>query len=201
MRSPAPARERVRGQRPYERKAREIIQSIRLTEAYPGTAGKQAIMESYLNNNFYGNRSYGVAAAAQSYWKKDLKDLTLAQYALLAGIPKSPTDYDLVQNAVEEEYTDENGKVQTRLVVPQNAQVVRRRNQILELMKTRTDLLAAARTRTRTSRRPRSSPSSSPSRARTRGARRTSCGRCARSSASCCAASPSARRSTPAATR
>ena len=124
----------------YERKAREIIQSIRLTEAYPGTAGKQAIMESYLNNNYYGNRSYGVAAAAQSYWKKDLKDLTLAQYALLAGIPKSPTAYDLVQNATEEEYTDENGKVQTRLVVPQNAQVVRRRDQILELMKTRSDL-------------------------------------------------------------
>ena len=124
----------------YERKAREIIQSIRLTEAYPGTAGKQAIMESYLNNNYYGNRSYGVAAAAQSYWKKDLRDLTLAQYALLAGIPKSPTAYDLVQNATEEEYTDQNGKVQTHLVVPQTAQVVRRRDQILELMKTRSDL-------------------------------------------------------------
>ena len=64
-------------------------------------------MESYLNNNYYGNRSYGVAAAAQSYWKKDLKDLTLAQYAILAGIPKSPTAYDLVQNAIEEEYTDD----------------------------------------------------------------------------------------------
>ena len=48
-------------------------------------------MQSYLNNNYYGNRSYGVAAAAQGYWRKDLKDLTLAQYALLAGIPKSPT--------------------------------------------------------------------------------------------------------------
>ncbi len=76
-------------------------------------------MESYLNNNYYGNRSYGVAAAAQSYWKKDLSELTLAQYALLAGIPKSPTTYDLVQNAVEEEYEDENGKEQARLVVPQ----------------------------------------------------------------------------------
>jgi membrane peptidoglycan carboxypeptidase len=124
----------------YQRKLREIIQSIRLTDAYPGREGKQLIMESYLNNNYYGNRSYGVAAAAQSYWKKDLKDLTLAQYALLAGIPKSPSAYDLVQNATEEEYTDENGKVQTRLVVPQDTQVVRRRNQILELMKTRSDL-------------------------------------------------------------
>ena len=130
----------------YQKKLREIIQSIRLTEAYPGREGKQLIMESYLNNNFYGNRSYGVAAAAQGYWKKDLKDLTLAQYAILAGIPKSPTAYDLVQNASEEEYTDDNGKVQTRLVVPQNAQVVRRRNQILELMKTRSDLTSGTYT-------------------------------------------------------
>jgi penicillin-binding protein 1A len=97
-------------------------------------------MEAYLNNNYYGNRSYGVAAAAQSYWKKDLKDLTLAQYALLAGIPKSPTAYDLVQNAVEEEYTDDSGKLQTRLVVPPTTQVVRRRDQILELMKSRMSL-------------------------------------------------------------
>ena len=121
----------------YQRKLREIIQSIRLTEAYPGEPGKQLIMEAYLNNNYYGNRSYGVAAAAQSYWKKDLKDLTLAQYALLAGIPKSPTAYDLIQNAVEEEVKDDNGKVQTRLVVPPTTQVVRRRDQILELMKSR----------------------------------------------------------------
>ena len=98
----------------YQKKLSEIIQSVRLTEAYPGQDGKQAIMESYLNNNFYGNRSYGVAAAAQSYWKKDLKDLTLAQYAILAGIPKSPTAYDLVQNATEEKYTDEKGKDLTR---------------------------------------------------------------------------------------
>ncbi len=48
----------------YQRKLREIIQSIRLTEAYPGEDGKRLIMQSYLNNNYYGNRSYGVAAAA-----------------------------------------------------------------------------------------------------------------------------------------
>ena len=124
----------------YQRKLREIIQSIRLTEAYPGEPGKKLIIESYLNNNYYGNRSYGVAAAATSYWKEDLKDLTLAQYALLAGIPKSPSNYDLVQNAVEEEYKDEHGKTQTRLVVPPTKQVVVRRNQILELMKERTPL-------------------------------------------------------------
>ncbi|HEY5433911.1 MAG TPA: transglycosylase domain-containing protein, partial [Candidatus Limnocylindrales bacterium] len=78
---------------PYERKIKEIIQAIRLTEAYPGRAGKQAIIEAYLNQNFYGNRSYGVAAAARSYFGKELKDLTLAEAALLAGIPQSPTKF------------------------------------------------------------------------------------------------------------
>ena len=121
----------------YERKLKEIIQSIRLTEAYPGVAGKQTIIEKYLNQNFYGNRSYGVAAAAQSYWKKDLKDLTLAEMALLAGIPQSPTRFDLVKNAIEETYKDSKGVEQTHLVVPANAEVVVRRNFILDLMKTR----------------------------------------------------------------
>ena len=65
-------------------------------------------MEKYLNQNFYGNRSYGVAAAARGYWNKDLKDLTLAQMALLAGIPQSPTKFDLVKNA--DEQTDAKGK-------------------------------------------------------------------------------------------
>ena len=125
---------------PYEKKVREIIQAIRLTEAYPGVEGKRAIMEVYLNNNNYGNRSYGVAAAARSYWQKDLKDLTLAQYALLAAIPKSPTPFDLVRNAIEETYEDDEGKERVRLGVPQGAAVVRRRNQVLEHMKTESRL-------------------------------------------------------------
>jgi len=124
----------------YVRKAKEIIQSIRLTEAYPGLDGKRVIMEKYLNNNFYGNRSYGVAAAARTYWKKDLKDLTLAEAALLAGIPQSPTRFDLVRNAVEETYTDDKGAEQVRLVVPMTTEVVGRRNRILDLMKTRSEL-------------------------------------------------------------
>ena len=62
-----------------ERKIREIIQSLRLTQAYPGETGKQQIITAYLNQNFYGNQSYGVKAAAHSYFGKDLKDLTLAQ--------------------------------------------------------------------------------------------------------------------------
>ena len=57
----------------YERKLREIIQSIRLTEAYPGEAGKKEIITAYLNQNFYGNSSYGVKAAAKGYFGKPLE--------------------------------------------------------------------------------------------------------------------------------
>jgi membrane peptidoglycan carboxypeptidase len=120
----------------YIRKIKEIIQAVRLTEAYPGEEGKKAIIDAYLNNSFYGNRSYGVAAAARSYFGKDLKDLTLAECALLAGIPKSPTTFDLVKNAVEETYTDAKGAEQVRLVVPSDSAVVLRRDVILDRMKT-----------------------------------------------------------------
>ena len=56
----------------YERKVREIIQSIRLTQAFPGEEGKQKIITAYLNQNFYGNQSYGVKAAAKGYFGKSL---------------------------------------------------------------------------------------------------------------------------------
>ncbi len=124
----------------YIRKAKEIIQSIRLTQAYPGVAGKQTIMQDYLNLNFYGNRSYGVAAAARSYWNKDLKDLTLAQMALLAGIPKSPTQFDLVTNAIQQTVKGADGKETTELVVPDTTAIVQRRNYILDLMLTQSSL-------------------------------------------------------------
>lgn len=120
----------------YIRKAKEIIQSVRLTEAYPGLAGKQTIMQDYLNQNFYGNRSYGVAAAARSYWHKSLSDLTLAQMAILAGIPQSPTANDLVTNAVPQTITGADGKETTALVVPPDRPIVQRRNYILQLMLT-----------------------------------------------------------------
>ena len=55
----------------FDRKIREIIQSIRLTEAFPGEAGKKQIITAYLNQNFYGNQSYGIKAAAKSYFGQD----------------------------------------------------------------------------------------------------------------------------------
>jgi penicillin-binding protein 1A len=127
----------------YERKIREIIQSIRLTQEYAGIAGKQTIMEKYLNQNFYGNASYGIKTAAKSYFGvNDLAKLTLAQAAILAAIPQSPTAFDLVKNAqqrctvvVADGVDCPAGKSQ--LVVPADAPVVVRRNRILDLMRTR----------------------------------------------------------------
>ena len=123
----------------YERKIKEIIQSVRLTQEYPGKEGKERIIALYLNQNFYGNNSYGVKAAARSYFGvTDLTKLTLAQAAILAAIPQSPTEYDLVRNAVSQENAD--GK--TILVVPPESPIVVRRNFVLGLMKDRSVLTA-----------------------------------------------------------
>ena len=110
-----------------ERKIKELIQSVRVTDAYRGREGKQAILTAYLNQNFYGNNSYGVQAAAKSYFDvANLDDLTIAQAATLAAIPQAPSTYDLVRNAVE---TDDG-----RLVVPADSAIVARRNLVLDLL-------------------------------------------------------------------
>jgi membrane peptidoglycan carboxypeptidase len=129
----------------YERKIREIIQSVRLTEAYPGDKGKQDIITAYLNQNFYGNQTYGVKAAARGYFGKDLADLTLAQHAILAAIPQSPTKFDLVRNAEEvclddPVPADDADCKEVQLRVPADSEIVQRRNYILDLMKTRSPL-------------------------------------------------------------
>src|SRR6186997_219953 len=76
--------------RTAERKLKEIIESIRITQAFPGVEGKQQVITAYLNQNYYGNQSYGVKAAVRSYFGIDLKDITPAQAAIIAGLPKSP---------------------------------------------------------------------------------------------------------------
>jgi membrane peptidoglycan carboxypeptidase len=126
--------------RTFERKAEEIIQSIRVAQTYSGEEGKQKVVTAYLNQNYYGNQDYGIAAAARDYFGlTDLSKMTLAQAAILAAIPKSPTHYDLVRNAVDEctvpvaaDADCPAGKSQ--LVVPADSDVVQRRNQVLDLM-------------------------------------------------------------------
>ncbi len=72
------------------RKIREALLAMRVTERY----SKDKILEIYLNEIYYGSLSYGVAAAADTYWDKKVKDLTLAQSAMLAGLPQAPGQYD-----------------------------------------------------------------------------------------------------------
>ena len=129
--APACSRRRPSPISTYERKIREIIQSIRLTEAYPGDKGKQDIITAYLNQNFYGNHTYGVKAAAKGYFGKALDELTLAQNAILAAIPQSPTKFDLMRNAEEVCLDDpppdpESEEIckETRLQVPASSEIV-----------------------------------------------------------------------------
>lgn len=72
------------------RKIEEAIFSVELTQSY----SKPQILDMYFNDVFYGNRSYGVAAAAQTYFGKSVSQLDLAQSALLAGLPQAPSSYD-----------------------------------------------------------------------------------------------------------
>jgi membrane peptidoglycan carboxypeptidase len=125
-----------------ERKIREIIQSLRLTQAYPGEDGKQQIITAYLNQNFYGNQSYGVKAAARTYFNKPLEELTLAEAAILAAIPQSPTKFDLMKNAEQvcRESSSDGICIKYDLVVPATSEVVVRRNYILDRMKTESPL-------------------------------------------------------------
>ena len=74
----------------FKRKIREAILATRVTQQY----SKEKILEIYLNEIYYGSLSYGVDAAANTYFGKRVKDLTLAQCALLAGLPQAPGEYD-----------------------------------------------------------------------------------------------------------
>lgn len=109
---------------PYVRKILEIVQSARLTSTYPGEAGKEQIITAYLNQSYFGHQAYGIAAAAEIYFGvTDLSKLTPAQAALLAGLVKSPSQYDPYRYAVAQP----DGK----LVVPQDSPPVVRRNWVL----------------------------------------------------------------------
>lgn len=78
----------------YTRKLNEIILSYKIEHQIT----KQQILALYLNKIFLGYRSYGVAAAAQTYYDKSIDNLTLDEYAMIAGLPKAPSAYNPVAN-------------------------------------------------------------------------------------------------------
>ena len=93
----------------YERKAREIVLAAEITRQYT----KEEILEIYLNENYYGNLSYGIEAAAETYFNTTADKLTLEQGSFLAGLPQAPSVYDIYNNRDE---------------------TLRRHKQVLELM-------------------------------------------------------------------
>ncbi|MEA4958690.1 MAG: transglycosylase domain-containing protein, partial [Anaerolineaceae bacterium] len=78
----------------YERKAREIILAAEITRRYT----KDEVLELYLNEIFYGSLSYGIEAAAETYFNTSAENLTLWQSSFLAGLPQSPAEYDIYNN-------------------------------------------------------------------------------------------------------
>ncbi len=73
-----------------ERKIKEAILALEVTRRY----SKDEILAFYLNTINYGNRSYGIQAASQSYFAKDVSQLNLAEASLLSGLPQLPAVYD-----------------------------------------------------------------------------------------------------------
>lgn len=110
-------------ERSYVRKAKELILSVRLERTYE----KEKILELYLNRIPYGNNAYGSEKAAQIYFSKAAKDLTLAESAILASLPQAPTKYNpygnnkyshLLKEFTPEEIRYRNIKGETNLNTP-----------------------------------------------------------------------------------
>ena len=78
----------------YTRKIYEILLTFKLEHLL----SKDQILEIYMNQIFLGNRAYGFAAASDAYFGKPLKDLSIAEAAMLAGLPKAPSAYNPIVN-------------------------------------------------------------------------------------------------------
>ena len=81
-------------ERKYSRKIKEAILARRMDKRFT----KDEILEIYLNQSYFGSGSYGIEAAAQSYFSKHVWELDLSETALLAGLPKAPSAYDPKRN-------------------------------------------------------------------------------------------------------
>ena len=82
----------------YTRKAKELILSLEMEMKFD----KDEILQMYLNEIPYGSNAYGVQAAAQTFFAKNAKELTLAEAALLASLPQRPTYYSPYGSHAEE---------------------------------------------------------------------------------------------------
>ncbi|MDD2816442.1 MAG: penicillin-binding protein 1A [Thiotrichaceae bacterium] len=78
----------------YTRKIKEILLALKIEDEL----SKEEILQLYLNQIFFGHRAYGVGAAAQVYYGKTIQELSLAEYATLAGLPKAPSTNNPLSN-------------------------------------------------------------------------------------------------------
>ena len=78
----------------FTRKFNEILLAFKIEEGLT----KQEILSLYTNKIYFGNRAYGIGAAANVYYGKKLNQLTLAQSAMIAGLPKAPSAYNPIAN-------------------------------------------------------------------------------------------------------
>ena len=81
-----------------DRTLRRKLQEIFVTHRLESDFTKQEILALYLNVIFFGQRSYGVAAAAETYYGKQLNELTIGEAATLARVPQSPSNYNPITN-------------------------------------------------------------------------------------------------------
>lgn len=81
-------------ERTFSRKFTEIMLAKRIEDSLT----KQEILELYVNKIYLGQRAYGIGAAAKIYYGKTVKQLTLAEMAMIAGLPKAPSKYNPISN-------------------------------------------------------------------------------------------------------
>jgi len=122
-------------ERQVERKVKEAILALRLDDRYPGTEGKERIIEMYLNQVYYGNNAYGIWSAANAYYDKDItsdepeQQLTISEAALMAGLVRAPSRLDPSTEAIEQEIDGE-----TRWIIPPTSQAITVRDFVLDQM-------------------------------------------------------------------
>ena len=83
-------------ERSFSRKTNEILLALQIEREL----SKDEILELYVNKIYLGNRAYGIEAAAQVYYGKSIRDLSIAQMAMIAGLPKAPSRFNPLANPV-----------------------------------------------------------------------------------------------------
>ncbi len=115
----------IKSERSIQRKFREMIYAFKIERAY----SKEEILEAYLNTIYLGYGCYGIKSAAETYFGKDVSELTLSESAALAALPQAPDSYALLKDE-----KDENTAYLKRYGLYANEVSAERRDLVLDLM-------------------------------------------------------------------